>query len=156
MKLSLGCILFLTLTAAFANGQSDSTEQPFTLRISVEKPTIKADSDLSIKVEQTNTSNGPIECTAAYVGGVDLKFYLDVRDEKGLSMRRLDRHPELMPGSIETCTLQPGESLTRDTNVSWLFYLSRPGKYVIQVGRGISSNEVDGMVKSNKLTVTVQ
>jgi len=53
------------MTAALATCQANSTEQPFTLRISVENATVKPGSDLWVKVQQTNISNGELDCSAA-------------------------------------------------------------------------------------------
>ena len=54
------------------------------------------------------------------------------------------------------CTVRPGETRTESQDVARIYDMTRPGKYVIQVFRAISStNEKAGLVGSNKITVTV-
>ena len=52
-------------------------------------------------------------------------------------------------------TLKPGESADSVTGVSPEYDMSRPGQNVIQLSRPISDNPDDGVVKSNKVTITV-
>jgi len=144
-------MLFATL-----HGVASSPKQPaFSITIGMEKPSLKAGSDVWIKITLTNTSDHDIDCSSAYVNGVDRRYQYDVRDNTGLSMQKKTEHPELVPGSIQLCTLKPGESTTEESRISWLHDLSRPGKYTVQVSRGVSDNEKDGVVKSNTTAVTV-
>jgi hypothetical protein len=64
-------------------------------------------------------------------------------------------HPEQIPGHFRLCNLKPGETITNDSRISWLFDMSRPGKYVIQVSRTIPEDDKSSVVKSNSITVTV-
>jgi hypothetical protein len=121
----------------------------------IDEPAVKSGSGVFIKVQMTNISDHAVDCTAAYLGATDRKYQYDVRDDAGTSIKRRIIRPEQDAGSIEMCTLQPGESTHRETQVSWLHDLTKPGKYTIQLMRGAAGDEKDGVVKSNIVTVTV-
>ena len=70
--------------------------------------------------------------------------------------KRIYPHPELAPSSaILDRIVKPGESIAGSQDISRLFEMSRPGKYVIQASRRISDEKDSEVVKSNKVTVTV-
>jgi hypothetical protein len=151
----IAVLLLAASAAAFGAGPSPKTPPPFALTITTDKPTVRAGAELWVKVQMKNISNRDVDCSSVYVNGTDRRYQYDVRGETGLSMKKTNEHPELVPGSIQLCTLKPGESVTQDTRISWLHDLSHPGKYTVQVSRGASDNEGDGVVKSNTITITV-
>jgi len=151
-----------------AASQSDAAKQvkpPFSITISTETPTIKAGTDLSIKVRITNTSNHDINASSVYGegvdGGVDGAYFEEVRDSKGnLAKRKQPPKSEAQSDypvnfSARPYTLKPGESTGSVTGVEHQYDISQPGQYVIQLSRPISENPKDGVVKSNKITITV-
>jgi hypothetical protein len=147
----------LVITAIeFGAGSGPASQGPFSITISTEKSVVKAGSDVWIKIQMTNISNRDVDCSSAYVNGTDRRYQYDIRDGSGSSMKKTSEHPELVPGQFQLCTLKPGERTTsRDSRISWLHDLSRPGKYLVYVSRGVSDDEKDGFVKSNALTITV-
>jgi hypothetical protein len=157
MKTVFSLLLLLSITAvAFGTGSGSATQGPFSITIRAEKPVVRAGSDIWIKIQMTNMSNHDVDCSSAYVNGIDRRYQYDIRDGGGSSMKKTSEHPELVPGQFQLCTLKPGESTTsRDSRISWLHDLSRPGKYLVYVSRGVSDDEKDGFVKSNTITITV-
>jgi hypothetical protein len=158
-------LLLAGISVAVPN-QSDGANQvkpPFSITISTETPTVKAGAEVSIKVRITNASNHDINASSAYYrgvdGGMDASYDEEVRDSKGnLAKRKQSSEPESevpLTGSIRLRTLKPGESADAVTGVSQQYDMSRPGQYGIQLSRRISDNPKDGVVKSNKITVTV-
>jgi hypothetical protein len=136
--------------------QSGPVHAPFTITISTEKSDISAGSEVWIRIKMTNTSNHDVDCSSVYVNGVDRRYNYEITDATGASMKKNNEHPELVPGSVQMCTLKPGESTPlRQSRVSWLHDFTKPGKYTIQVTRNISDIERDGVAKSNKITVNV-
>ncbi|MGA7560746.1 MAG: hypothetical protein WCF61_14125 [Terriglobales bacterium] len=135
---------------------------PFSITISTETPTIRARTGLSIMVRITNTSNHDINASSVYVDGVagiDGSYDEDVRDSKG-NLAKRKQPQEADPNAPVTMshrlrTLKPGESTGSVTGVSRQYDISQPGQYVIQLSRRISDNPKDGVVKSNKITITV-
>jgi len=51
--------------------------------------------------------------------------------------------------------LRPNESTKETIALSNLYNLSHPGQYTIRMSRAVSNNPRDGVVKSNKIAVTV-
>jgi hypothetical protein len=127
--------------------------------INVETPFVKAGSGVSVNGRLTNISNPPLDTSGCYCGPSGLDSYLtcEVRDDKGhLAAKRVYPHPELATSSaILERTVKPGESLAGSQDISRLYDMSRPGKYVIQASRPVSDAKDAYVVKSNKVTVTV-
>lgn len=126
------------------------------ITISTNSSTVKAGSDIYLKIEMTNNSDYDVDCTRVYTdSGVDLRYHYDVKDLSGkLVSKRARRHPEIGEvGSIYPCTLAPGKSTgAKDSRISSLFDMSKPGKYSIQVWRLEEGNAV---VRSNTIQITV-
>jgi hypothetical protein len=157
---------FLSL-ASFAQ----TANQPMVVTISVASPivkntadnySVKAGSDLFIKVRLTNTSQRDLVIGDGYDSrvGVDTFYnHYEIRDSSGniVPMRTIN-HPELgrtthgWPGRV----LKPGDAMDVDEDrITGLYDLSRAGKYTIQDQRAVSEKKEDGRVKSNIITVTV-
>ena len=123
------------------------------------EPAVKAGAEVAVTVHFKNTSNQELNHNAniSDLTGVDPNYIFEVRDGSGaLVPRKVYEHPELANGHAVFLTVEPGEGVTDTEPISRLLDLSRPGKYVIQVSRRINANdEKDGVVKSNRVTVTV-
>jgi len=107
-----------------------------------------------IKIQMTNTSDHPVDCSTYIVSGTDRRFRVEIKDENGNLMKKKDLHPEMMPGSFASCTLEPGESASREELASWASDLTRPGVYTVQVGRIVGNGKND-LVRSNQITITI-
>ncbi len=132
-------------------------DKPFKIAITVENPTLVAGADVSIKVSLTNTSNQGAPEGVMYKDGIELDstFRFEVRDEHGkLVPKRTYPHEELRTGKVIFRTISAGETITQEQRVSALYDMRKPGKYTIQVSRGVSDNPKDD-IKSNVVTVTV-
>lgn len=155
--LSMKFLLSLVLIW-ISSGLAATAQQPgkadLELKLSAPKTTVKAGSNVYLKIQMTNTSDHPVDCSTFYVGGTDRRFRVEVRDAAGNRMKKKNLHPEMMPGSFAPCTLQPGGSTSRDELVSWANDLTHPGVYTIQVARVVGQNEHD-LVHSNIITITV-
>jgi hypothetical protein len=163
-------VLFLLGTFCTVPMEAKTVGQPFVLTISMESPggqtgpnsyTVKADSDVFIKVHLTNTSKRKLSLGYDKDSrtNIDFSHQYEVRDSKGnLAKKRPISHPEIgstghgWPARI----LKPGESMdiTGDY-ISRLYDMSRADAYMIQLSRSISGDPKDGVVKSNTITVTV-
>jgi hypothetical protein len=137
----------------------ENAATPFTIVISPEKPTVKAGSDVWIKVQLTNNSSEDLDLSGSVsdLTGLDSNLNFEVRDDLGkLAPKRVHKHPELAGGRANLDRiLKSGQSLTENQNISRLHDMTQPGKYVIRVSRRLSNNPNDGVVKSNTITVTV-
>jgi len=136
-----------------------AANQPFTLVISSEAKSFKTGSAVEVKLSMTNNSDRAIDTSAAIsdLMGVDPNFLFDVRDAAGkLVSKRVYEHPELATGhAILNRIIKPGKSLEETPDLSRLYDMSRPGEYDVQASRRASENEKDGVVKSNRIRITV-
>jgi hypothetical protein len=142
---------FLFVSLAFCQQPNPA---PFKIAITTDSPTVVAESDVSIKVSLTNTSNGEVNEGVMYMDGINLDstFRFEVRDEQGKQVpKRVYPHEELRTGKVTFRTIRAGETLTQPQPVSALYDMRKPGKYTIQVWR--RNPEYD--IKSNIVTVTV-
>ncbi|MGA9993994.1 MAG: hypothetical protein WBP93_01210 [Pyrinomonadaceae bacterium] len=141
--------LFVNLTLC-----QQSNDPPFKIAITADSPTVVAESDVSIKVSLTNTSNQDVNEGVMYKDGINLDstFRFEVRDEhEKLVPKRTYPHEELRTGSVMFRTIRAGQTLTQEQRVSALYDMRKPGKYTIQVWR--RNPEYD--IKSKIVTVTV-
>lgn len=152
-------LTLIAITAVIALGQDNTPKEPFAIVIKAEPPIVKAGSGVWINGSLKNVSNGPIDTSGRYCGPSGLDSYLtwDVRNDEGHPVaKRIYRHPELATGSaILDRIINPGESLAMSQDVSRLYDMSRPGKYIVQASRETSDARAARVVKSNKVTVTV-
>ena len=158
MRIVFAVFLIAAWTATAA-GQDQVAGLPFALSISAEDAVVKPQADVYIKIQMTNTSKHDIDCSSSDndMLGMDVKYHYDIRDSSGNPVPTHPmKHPELATGQFRLCTLRPGKTASSNGNlVTKLYDLSHPGEYVIQVSRDVSANPLDGVVKSNKITVTV-
>jgi hypothetical protein len=160
----MAALFIVTATVALVAGQSSagqggSAKPPAALVITTEQPTVKAGSMVAITVHFTNTSKQPIDAGGTFndATGLDSNFLFDVRDDKGhLAAKRAYRHPELWSGhAILDRVVKPDETLSEEQDISRLYDMTKPGKYVIQASRAIPKEMGGGVVKSNSVSVTV-
>jgi uncharacterized protein (DUF305 family) len=131
--------------------------EPFKIAITAENSTVVAGGEVSINVSLTNTSNHAVYQGVIYKDGIELdtSFRFEVRDEDGkLVPKRIYPYEELRTGKVIFRTIRAGETLTQLQPVSRLYDMRKPGKYTVQVSRGVSDNPKDD-IKSNIVTVTV-
>ncbi len=129
---------------------------PFSIAISAETPVLKSGSRLWIKIRLTNTSDQDINGVSNIENRVDVSYEQEVRDSTGRLAKKEHWTPEVViNGATHFNTLKPGESGDSVTVVNPKYDITKPGQYVIQLSRFISDNPKDGVVKSNKITITV-
>jgi hypothetical protein len=152
-------LMLISIAVGFASGQNQTAKSPLSIVITVETPILKAGSNMWVNGRLTNTSNKPLDASGCYCGPSGLDSYLtwEVRDDKGrMASKRTYPHPELTTSSaILDRIVKTGESIAASQDISRLFDMSRPGKYVIQASRRTSDEKDSDVVKSNKVTVTV-
>jgi hypothetical protein len=151
-------LLLVANLLVFALGSNQAAKPPLTISISIDKPIVKAGEEVLIKVHLTNTSDQGLDNSANIndMTGVDPNYFYDVHDTGGkLVRKRVYEHPELATGHAIFRSVKPGESITDVQDLSRLYDMRQPGKYVIQVSRRISEGKRADVVKSNKITVTV-
>jgi hypothetical protein len=154
-------VLFISILiacCAWMAFASEPTQQPFAISLSIEKPEIKVGGDVWVKVRVTNRSNHVMDMSANIndMIGVNPNYIFDVHNSSGTpAPKHVYKHLELATGSPIFRSLKPGESLTDEQNLSRLNDFTEPGQYQIQCSQRVSSDDKDGVIKSNIITVTV-
>lgn len=150
------CLLLLLSLTRLA-GQN-AAEQPFTITISAPTSIVKAGSDVWIDVTLANHSDEDLDESGSINGmtGLDPNLAFEVRDPRGnLIAKRVHKHPELATGKPVNREIKPRETLTEQQNISRLYDMTKPGRYIVQVSRGLSTGAQRGVVKSNEVTIVV-
>jgi hypothetical protein len=145
----------LILIALFARPVL-AAKAPFSIHIAaIHNP---VPSGVQITSTIANISNR--EITLHMVNQCD--YSMDVRDEHGklrpetLFKQNLDcSHPGSLTGRNIVIVLRPQESTSEEVRVSELFDMTNPGEYTVRVSRNVSVSKKDGVVKSNKIVVSV-
>lgn len=138
---------------------------PFTVALSATKSQIKAGEPVDLIVVMTNISDHEVDCTSNGSNALDRNYEYDVTDEKGQPVRKIEKEPH-GGSSIWPCVIHPRQTaLAAGGRISVLFDFSHPGKYTIQVSRGVWGDEnrpgtfessgYKYFVKSNTIAVTV-
>lgn len=134
-------------------GQSSPQPQAFRITLKLERPEAKAGQDVFVDIQLTNTSDHDINCSTAYVNGVDMNYDFDVRDAKGIAVKKSEV-PSNLPGHFVLCTVAPGKSVTTKSRLSYTHALAFPGKYSIQAFKKAGGG-TGGAIKSNVVSLTV-
>jgi hypothetical protein len=133
---------------------SQAAKQPFTITVSADKPHVNVGDGVLLNIVMTNTSDQEVDCTRNWSNALDRNYKYEVLDEYGQPMPQIVRnHPA--PFRLSPCVIKPGETAKSGGLISILYDFSRPGKYTIQVSRGIQDDPSDELVKSNIITITV-
>ena len=142
--------------AAVGSALGQTTKEPFSITISTEKPTVEAGLPVDLRIKLFNTSDKVVDCSKWDANGLDRRYIYDVRDENGRSVEIPGEHHELRGGSWRgPCDLSPGESVNTGSRISALYDFTKPGQYLVQISRYIGSDEKEGAIKSNIITITV-
>ena len=107
----------------------------------------------------TNTSGSDIDASAniSDLTGLDPNFLFDVRDAAGNPVpKRPYEHPELAIGhALLNRIVKPGKTLEETAELCRLYDMRRPGDYDVQASRRASETKSDGVVKSNRIRITI-
>ena len=137
--------------------------QPFSLTLSAPKQPLKAGQVLLLRVNVTNTLDSALTVPDSEgVFAVRAIYQVHVSDQDGRPVP--PRPPAKGPGgtgrvvpmgSVQSRTLNPGESFTDLVNVTDECDLSQPGTYQISVAEPYGSGPDRSLVESNPVTVNV-
>jgi hypothetical protein len=151
--------LFLLAIAPAAWCQATPVQQPpFSLTLSALTPIVESGSSVHIKIVMKNLSNHDVDCTPDFRNGLDEAYKFEIGHSSGKPLEDLTKkHPEIGKtfSPVIERFLKPGETTVTSEVVSEFYDMALPGEYTIQASRRVSDNPKDGVVKSNKITITV-
>jgi hypothetical protein len=134
--------------------QANTPKAPFLLTINAKTP-VKAGSAVEVKIRLTNISDRELNASTSFEEGLDSRYLYDIRDSDGRVVEKKERQHPIFDESSRSHTLKPGESRDGSSLVSKVYVMSQPGKYVFQLSLPVSNDMKDGVVKSNKISITV-
>lgn len=166
----LACaVLPLCLQLALGQNPAPRAQKPaFTMSIKLKESSVRANSQVSVVVELTNTSteriwlwrarSGPPPYTVRVLDHEGKAGVLTAEGkafQSGESVVRDDRGKiaRAFPGGGEQVAVSPGESVADSISIGDLFDLGQPGEYTIQIER---VNPVTNLLaRSNVIILTV-
>jgi hypothetical protein len=168
MRTLLYCVL-TGLCFGASPALAQGPRQPFTARISAERPAVSVGPDryivkegpeVFVTVHMTNTSGTNLAFGYDHDSrtGICFGHRYEVRGSDGLPVpKRTIKHPEIFTGhGWPPCILKPGESMDIEgDHLSLLYDLSGPGAYAVQLSRALNDDPKNVSVKSNTITLTV-
>jgi hypothetical protein len=156
MKILHRCLSISLVLGAMTLATAQSAQSPFSISLATASPSVKAGTDVWMKIQLTNKTQHNLSVPIMDANGVDTEYQYDVHAMSGdPAAKAPNAHPEIQIGSIKSRIVKPGESTGwEEVRVSKVYDLSRPGEYVIQVSRQVPDQK-DAVVKSNKVNITV-
>ncbi|MGH9742184.1 MAG: hypothetical protein ACRD51_07500 [Candidatus Acidiferrum sp.] len=156
MRLNTALYL-LTIIPALSGpliAQKQPAKPPFTLVLTSAEPKFSLGADVWAKIVWTNTSTIALNDSLYRdtSSGRDYTYILDFRDSDG---HHVATAPMPSTFSAEFGTLKPGDSMNDDINLNRIYHLDHPGDYTLQVSRRVPKELGGGVIKSNKITITI-
>jgi hypothetical protein len=161
MKLRIAFYLLMTIPAFSSYlllAQKSLVKPPFTLVLTSKEPKVGLGNDVWVKIVWTNTSKVELNASSYWDSGSgrDYSYILDFRNGDGDPVAKIPNKSGIPPTfSAGFGTLKPGESRNNEIDLSRIFDLSHPGDYALQVSRRAPKELGGGVIKSNKITITI-
>jgi hypothetical protein len=153
-------VAVLTIALPSIFGQDGKNQIPFTITISTPSQTVRSGMEVRIHAVLTNVSNHTIvtEREPASDQG-EAHYDIRIQDKYGSTVPLTERGRAIkahrFDGSKIKIWLQPDGKMEEETILNNQFDLTNPGEYEVQLTRPVSDDPKDGIVKSNKIMITV-
>jgi hypothetical protein len=157
MRMLFGLLMLTVVPATHCHATPDR-KPLFSLTLSALTPSVESGSQVHLKVVMKNLSDHDLNYSLCYSNGLDRAYEYDVRDSHGKALAILTRkHSEIGPTFKvwPAHLVKPGETDSSGGVISTFYDMTQPGEYTVQVSRAVSDNPKDGVVRSNKITVTI-
>ncbi|MGC1417703.1 MAG: hypothetical protein WA817_20615 [Candidatus Acidiferrum sp.] len=155
MRLHTALYLLATIPAFSSSllAQKHPAKPPFTLVLTSKEPKVSLGADVWVKIVWTNTSKVELNDNLYRdPSGLDFNYILDFQDSDGHPVTKARAS---VTGSAQFGTLKHGVSEDDGIDLSRLYVLSHPGHYTLQVSRRVPKELGGGLIKSNKITITI-
>jgi hypothetical protein len=151
-------LLLILALAILCVGAARADVLPFSIAINAPANRIKSGDDLPMTVVLRNmSSQKSIIHTSLGKTNAEIEYDIRVKHADGTAVPKTPYEQNLEAkgtrGSAGLCILNPGDTCEERTNVANLYDLTKPGTYVIQVGR--TPGDGSAVVTSNTITVQV-
>lgn len=133
-------------------------EPPFSLTLSALTPSVETGQRIELKIVMKNLTNHDLEYQRDIRNYQDRSNNYDVWDDSGKKLEHIKKKYPQIGDTFEPVPpriVKPGETEASGITITLLYDMTRPGTYTIQASRKISGERDDGIVHSNKITVTV-
>jgi hypothetical protein len=146
----------LLASALFGQTKSQTVRSirgPFKITIKTTSEKIAAGTQIELEIKVLNTSTETMVARSAFQAyDGDPTYEYSCHDSSGDSVSKEMN----MVGSVhDPPSIRPGETYTSTVLLDRVCDLSRPGRYEIQLSRGVPMGSHDHVVKSNKIAITV-
>jgi hypothetical protein len=152
-EINLGLMFAVLLTAVPSVGMCQALE-PFSLTISNDMGSVKAGKNVFIRIAEQNLTDNVLNCSSWVTSSTDMSYRYTVKDSDGHTLTAR-RGADKMDGSYRACELEANRSMSGEYLISWLYDLSKPGTYTVQVTRAVSNDESSPVVTSNIITIII-
>ena len=149
-----------TWPAIQAGSPHGNLPAPFALSISAKPDTINLGGKIRVHITLKNSSGQAITIPRSPSDEFAERFCdFHVTDASGndvpLTAYGKAARGRQFSGSVVKVRLNPGETIDEDTLLEKQFNISEPGAYVVQASRPISNDPNDGIVSSNKISISI-
>jgi hypothetical protein len=160
---TLSCLIFCFFVCAIGPASPRKPNPPFSLAIAVADQPVQLGTQVRVTITLKNNSDYDIAFDSSSVPG-EAEFHYSVLllddDGKPVPETKYSRilqgkEHETYTENVLSVTIQPNEEAKDDFVLNKLFDLSKPGKYTLQVARGIPETLGKGLVKSNVLSLVI-
>ena len=151
------CFCIAILGQALCQTQS-AKELPFSLTLSAVTPSVEAGQQIELKIVMKNVTNHDLEYQHEIRNYQDRSNNYDVWDASGKKLEPIKKKYPQIGDTFEPVPphiVKPGETETSGITITLLYDMTQSGVYTIQASRTISDEAIDGVVHSNKITVSV-
>ncbi len=159
-RLLLAICVFISISI-FDSGLNQTqlaTESPFSLTLSALIRSVEAGQQIELKIVMKNLTNHNLEYQYDIRNYQDRSNNYDVWDASGKKVEPIKKKYPQIGDTFEPVPphiVKPGETETSGITITVLYDMTQPGTYTIQASRKISGEAKDGVVYSNKITVSV-
>jgi hypothetical protein len=135
------------------SGTSNKLPESFTVTIKTSAEEVRVGTQVLLEIKILNTSAEPITARSgfqAYDG--DPTYEYSCRDSSG---RSVSKDIAMVGSAHDPPTVKPGGTYSSTVILNRVCDIRQPGRYEIQLSRGIPMGSRDHVVKSNKIAIAV-
>jgi hypothetical protein len=157
-RLPLAICACIVITGPALCQTQSAKELPFSLTLSALTPGAEVGEQIELKIVMKNLTNHDLEYQLEMRNYQDRSNNYDVWDASGKKLEPIKKKYPQIGDTFEPFPphiVKPGGTETSGITITLLYDMTHPGIYTIQASRRISDEANDGVVRSNKITVSV-